>query len=565
MKKNYLWSLALASLFMTACSQDDIIKNDNGNGDGSNSYLSVRLMSADTSLTRAEGNYEDGTETENKITKVRFYFFTETGAPANVKLNGSTYVNYYDWTPDEGDQVGNPPTNDNVESKLKQATIVINTSAGDKLPRQMVAVLNPTETTVPSRSLSELKIVVNDYAKPTLTTKGKFVMFNSVYADDNKQNEICAVPISESNLAKTEELAKANPVNIYVERNVAKVTVTLGDEIGFSNDGMLKLKDAEDNDLTVGGTQVYLKINGWKLTAETDKGRLGKKINLAWEQTWWNIPSMQRSCWAINASTAQNRYCTYNDITGSPTSLYTNENAEDYTDLSGNTTNLNRTKVILSGTLGYLDEGGEFKEFTIVRHLGAHFADKFSGTETENLTKLKENILSQLAANGYHYYFQEGDTRKGIGVNDLKIVIVDQDAQENSPANDCYVYAQLSDDAKAKTWYDSTDENATAIANTAIDAALKNNVDKALVWKNGMTYYYYEIVHNGIGESSTKGVVRNHVYKTKVTKIVGLGTPVYDPTQIIYPEKPKPNDHYIAAQINILSWHIVSNDYQLEW
>lgn len=34
---------------------------------------------------------------------------------------------------------------------------------------------------------------------------------------------------------------------------------------------------------------------------------------------------------------------------------------------------------------------------------------------------------------------------------------------------------------------------------------------------------------------------------------------------MIYPEVPDPNNHYIAAEIKILSWRIVSNDYELEW
>ena len=93
----------------------------------------------------------------------------------------------------------------------------------------------------------------------------------------------------------------------------------------------------------------------------------------------------------------------------------------------------------------------------------------------------------------------------------------------------------------------------------------KNIVDRALVWKSGMTYYYYEIIHNGTGSNATKGVVRNHIYKTTVAKIAGLGTPVYDPDQVIYPEKPDENDHYIAAEIDILSWRIVENNYNLEW
>ena len=89
----------------------------------------------------------------------------------------------------------------------------------------------------------------------------------------------------------------------------------------------------------------------------------------------------------------------------------------------------------------------------------------------------------------------------------------------------------------------------------------KNIVDRALVWNSGMTYYYQEIKHlNGF-----TGVVRNHIYGVNVQKIAGLGTPVYKPDEIIYPEHPEENDHYIAAQINILSWRVVNENYDLEW
>ena len=78
-----------------------------------------------------------------------------------------------------------------------------------------------------------------------------------------------------------------------------------------------------------------------------------------------------------------------------------------------------------------------------------------------------------------------------------------------------------------------------------------------------MTYYYYEIKH--LQGSDEIGVVRNHIYKTTITNIAGLGTPVYNPGDVIYPEKPEDNAHYIAAEINILSWRVVKNNYNLEW
>ena len=84
----------------------------------------------------------------------------------------------------------------------------------------------------------------------------------------------------------------------------------------------------------------------------------------------------------------------------------------------------------------------------------------------------------------------------------------------------------------------------------------------AKVWKDGYTYYYFDIKHLG----NKIGVVRNHIYDANITKLTGLGTPVYNPDEIIYPEKPIDDEEtFIAAQINILSWRIVKNDVELDW
>lgn len=561
MKKIFLSMFALAALLMTGCSSEEVTPNGgdvtNGNGEAETRYLSVNLMSSD--ITRAADGYEDGSDIENHVSKVRFYFFDESGDPANVKYKNGGFVNYYDWTPGGSDQVADTDDND-VESLLK-ATIVINTKDGDKLPQMIAAVLNPTETTVPSRSLSDLKKVVNDYADADLTKKGKFVMFNSVYAVEGA--EVCASPILAINLAKTDTEAKAHPVTLYVERNVAKVSVTFGEGVAAATTDKLELKDKSGNAIKVEGQSVYLKINGWKVTAETDKGRLGKRINTEWPSYQWGT---HRSFWAINAAEAANRYYEYDNIDADlATSLYTNENALNYTNPNGETNNLNRTKVIFNGTLCKADGTA----FTIVRHLGVYLAD-----DPANFNALKKSILSQLSASGKNYYYDSEEivngkpVRKQIDVNDLEIVVADQLIKEDSK-NNCYVYAQLTKTAEDKTWYNSVDEKASALEGAAAtinaDLADEKLVDKALVWNSGQTYYYYEIIHRGSGETATKGVVRNHWYKTTVTSIAGLGTPVYDPSITIYPEKPDPNDHYIAAQIRILSWRIVSNNYDLEW
>ena len=106
MKRNFLFMSMLAVLFMAGCSQEEITPDgeDNGNGEANTSYMAVNLMSSDVTGTRAAAGYEDGSEAENDVEKVRFYFFTANGAVANVKLLNGSYVNFYDWEPTDADQ-----------------------------------------------------------------------------------------------------------------------------------------------------------------------------------------------------------------------------------------------------------------------------------------------------------------------------------------------------------------------------------------------------------------------------------------------------------------------------
>lgn len=560
-KKNLFLSMLAALAFVGCSNENDVVAGGDTDPNNSTSYMAVNLVSSD--ITRAAAGYEDGSEAENNVTSVRFYFFNGAGGAVNVKYqaNGS-YVNFYDWTPGTGDKENGAGDGDDIESKLK-ATIVINTAGGDKIPQRIAAVLNPPTIDGTSLlgntsiSLGDLKEKVADFAASGLTTSGNFVMFNSV---GGKKTDFSTTLIEKANLCKNEQDAKNNPVTIYVERSVAKVRVTLGTAVSAAGTATgLALKDKEGKDILVDGKPVFLKLDSWGLTAETSEGRLIKKVNPKWEGTSWY--SDHRSFWAINSKTATNKYKNYDAINttfAAGNALYTNENAQ-LTDVDGSEgLAKERTKVIFKGTLC----NKEGTPLTIVRHLGAYFGDTESETESDNLKELKKSILNQLAANGKNYYYPITGGRAQIGTDDIKIVIA---TQQDASKNSCYVYAQLTDAAKAKTWYTSSDATVTTtVANTVIDAALANKdvVDRALVWKSGMTYYYHDIEHV-YGETKQSGVVRNHIYDVNVTAIAGLGTPVYDPTQVIYPETPDPNSHYIAAQINILSWRVVTNNVQL--
>lgn len=579
MKRNFLIMSLLASMLMAGCSQDDIAPNEgaNGNGEATTSYMAVNLVSSDVLGTRATGNgYEDGSDIENSVKKVRFYFFNGVGGTANVKTTANGDVNYYDWeNPTPGS--GNP---NDVEKKLS-ITIVINTKKGDGLPVRIAAVINPDNVTGlgnTSLSLTSLKGFAQDYATSELTKEGgNFVMFNSVYVQDGK--DYSTTDIKAVNICKTEDDAKENPVTIYVERSVAKVSVTLGNNVATAatTGGKIPLKDKLTNgeNLMVGNKQVYLQLGGWELAAETSKGRLVKKINPGWQGTWWKSTQSPRTFWAINEMSATNVYDkSYNQIGtafGETNYLYTNENAQkdDIDNTSGRAKE--NTKVIVKGKL--VDESGN--PFTIVRHMGSHFAD-----DPNNFNNLKNSILTVLENKEYFYYYKDGETYKQISAADLAVVEPKLVTNEDSKSN-CYVYTQLNSTAAARTWYissvkDPADPTAYKPSSAdAINKTLKDKkpvtedpdegyiIDRPLVWNSGMTYYYYEIKH--LPGSDEIGVVRNHIYKTTITNIAGLGTPVYDPGDVIYPEKPEENDHYIAAEINILSWRIVDNSYNLEW
>lgn len=76
-------------------------------------------------------------------------------------------------------------------------------------------------------------------------------------------------------------------------------------------------------------------------------------------------------------------------------------------------------------------------------------------------------------------------------------------------------------------------------ATNDVNAYLAKQIGHAQIHKGGLTYYYFPIRHLGNGGETNAGyygVVRNHIYNCTITKIAGLGTAVYDPKEVIYPE-----------------------------
>lgn len=562
MKVKYLFLSMCAALAMTGCSNEEDI-NPGNNGNGETNYLYVSLVSTPETGTKATAGdnnptgaeYENGTDTENKVSNVRFYFFNEDGTPAVVKKNSQ--VNYIPATPNP--ESGTEPVGP-VEKILESVLLIEND--GSALPAKLVAVLNPEGLPETSLSLDDLRKEVANYADLANAETPKFVMCNSVYADNKV--EIPATAVAAANYRSTADLAKANPVYVYVERNVAKVAVTVKPELyDTTHPDMIKVTTDGTTPLTVkdGETdkQVYVKLLGWDVTGDLSKAWLSKSIDGNWTNTAlfgsasieWNWAPYYRSFWAkeCTATGNTNIYKNYNkQHSNSFTDGYTycNENAERTA-----ASTKNPTQVIIPAML--CDEAGN--ALTIYEYATNRYIDDAANT---NFKKL---FLSQLESKGVTYYKTNGEGRKKISEEDVEIITVTDAGDITEGAAGAYRsrIALKTGTGYPTEWFTSETGTETVTA-TALANEIKK-LESAKVWNSGMTYYYFDILHLG----NSIGVVRNHCYKMNIETLYGLGTPVYDPDETIYPEHPVNDESYIAAKIKILSWRVVKHGVSLEW
>lgn len=337
MKMNKFFMGIMGALALTACTSEEVIPDQKPNiGEGEPRYMSVSIRNANPG-TRAEGEpttvaggiYEEGYSSENKINSLRFYFFDADGKPVAIDLTGKSY-----YETDNVDNTGNPDMDQTVE-KVLNAVIVINSTdnqIGSKI-KKMVAIANyksivnklvsktpAPNTPIGNLSLDELLEVVGDETELNvgINSENGFVMTSSSYFTDKST---CEVEITEENIKESRELAAQFPVDIYVERVVAKVRVKTDwsqdsnmapEDVTFNGNPCVaipllsKLSDGSIKNITVdntdNGKQVYVIFGKWDLWWTADRSYLFKKIG-DWDNVvgdWWNSKTFHRSYWAEN-------------------------------------------------------------------------------------------------------------------------------------------------------------------------------------------------------------------------------------------------------------------------
>lgn len=533
MKIFKLFPLACAALMMTACGSDNDIEGGATNPGGDAQYLAVNIVNVGTTPTgrAAVSGYEDGTAAESKINKIRFYFFHADGSAYGLKNATGGVDNYIEKTTTTTAADGT-----NTVGAITNTILVIEGTT-KQAPASVIAVVNPESITpaldTNEKSLTDLTNNLTGKQFYTIATNENFAMTNSVYVEAGRT--VCPSLVA-GHIGTDKTTAEANPVNIYVERVVAKVGADLS-PLTADVDGTGKYGMQVG---TYSSKDIYAVIDGWGVADENGTANVEKHITNSWTDTnlgitTWTTADYHRSFWetsvAFDASNAKVNH-NFNDYKAAHNGIvYTLPNTPTAatTDIYNN----DLTKFLVTATLKYKDGAGTWHNAEIC---------KYQGVEYLGIDALKEAIATTFNM----YYTYDGSDYTPIQAGDVDFTTT------GTSLKDYQVSPVLK---TGKTYYK---KNPTGTGYTPLTT---ENISTypAEVRKDGKAYYYIPIRHLGAATTDPAyyGVVRNHWYKVKVNSLKGFGTPVYKDTKTIIPTIPDDSNTYLAAQINVLQWRVV--------
>lgn len=618
--KKFFYMVPVVGMLMASCASDEPGSTGNNNkGEVYNSYLTINIHPTSGFGTRADNNqgdgtYREGTESEQQVNSIRFFFFDEDGYGAPVSVvpregQEDEYLSYIDWTHNDSDYGQGIPGQ--TVSETVSATLGLFIKSGADEPNSMIAVINPS-TAVKSitgdpgsygPTMEQVQTAVANFESGL--TASNFVMSNSVYAAGNPikaVNYTSLVPEEgkPSYFQSSVEAAKANAVTIWVERVVARLdlSIAISNSTPIEKDGeylypVMKTVEGTETDIqatiNVNGEPkgVYVKFLGWNVTSTPDRSYLVKMINPEWTNSdlfksdtpLWNTTDYHRCFWAMNPYLAENNYM-YGNFDGDPdtdnpqpanyldipasneySTAYMLENASPFNNTTFEAKSpLHPTQVIIAAQL--VDEDNEAIE------LAEWGYEKY--TQDDLLVYLATNIISQ-----GRFYKETGTGYSKLTADDLCFVSAQTKYPAGLPSNvkDYYSFVELKPDqagAPETKWVikngEGDEATYTPTTATTINDYIMSSVGYTMSWYNGYSYYYFDVHHLGQPNSpGFNGIVRNHLYEAIVTTLYGYGTPVPDPDEIIIPQAPEYEEILLAAQIRVLEWRVVRSSYNLEW
>ena len=578
MKRFNLIPLALTTLMLGACSSEDGLNLGGGNSvaQGEKGYISfsLNLPTVKSTANRANDDFDDGAATEYKVKDATLLLFS------GANEGEATFAGAYDLSTK---MTGGTSGGDNITTTYKiaqevtkpvganvYAMVVINGKTSNVLTESggtwSIKGQPLTASTTKYKDLAgaAYNLSNTDVANIASTTgDGCFLMTNApLYtkaggvSNPTGGSVQTLTEINPNNIFTTEEEAKANPAaNVYVERAVAKVTVT-GNTTGTG----------------AGGNIAKYEIKGWTLDVTNQSSYLVRNVN---DADWWGLKAngvndyrfvgaaavadgLYRTYWGIDPNYSTGG--TFTTLAGTtPTSLKT-VGANDY--CLENTFNLTQmkddqtTRVIVAAALD-LDGDGNADDFYVL--------DNDKSNTTLTFDGIKNTIKAAYLANGTVVGLLKANLKGGesIGVDDLDVTF-DQKATTGGYVTVTEITIKDASASKFKTSAIPTELQA---ANNDAIIADVNAAHKIAYYKGGVSYYPVMIKHFGddltpwnngevYGSNNADflgryGVLRNNWYSINVTGIKSIGDPEVPK---VYGTPDDPSESWISVTINILSW-----------
>lgn len=585
--KNMAWTMA-ATLVMAACS-DSLDESDN-TGQGpltGEGYVKVAINMPSASSTRAfneSNDLNDGIEKEWTVKNGIIAFFE--GGKNEVEGNAK-FVKAYDLGTPSNNLVGN----DNQISNKPYSSQTLNAPVLSNDDNQMYALVilnNGNNSSLASVDNEGKRLTLKNGDAPIILESGTstfkdldgakwalnstditsdangFLMLNAPLYYSNTQNA------GDSNNGKTQTLvpvtvysdeteAEKYPVNIYVERIVAKVDVSISNLVQIGTDTNKKGLAVKDNSVYNGDQVVFVDNNngaeplGWvlnvtnknakplrnvseitnwlKLSSITNRDFIGTtSVEGNWKRIYWAIDNnydgtssdtdfniYRSNSTESSLPTDWGKYSTGTDAGATIYPQYCLENTAPAADMKENNTTCVLIKAI------YLVDGIEDTEDRSFFMIGDNAVTL---SKTEFLSKIETTLGITELSNITLGIDEDVDGGYYKGAGKLKELITGLES-----------------------------------SGTTYDDKL-NSLDEIRYYKDGGCYYYsVPIQHFEIAQPTGQevsddnflggyGVVRNNWYQIQIKSVSGPGEPGVDPG-----EEPIVKDEgYIQCTINVLSW-----------
>lgn len=571
MNKFRLLPIALTALVLGSCSSEDVIDNG-GNGSvlpGEKGYISLSINLPTTPSTRANDQFDDGLEAEYKVNDATLLIFNGTDE-ASAAFSGAYELGSMSQTTIGG----NITASYNVTQEITKpgagnvyALVVVN--KGNVLTKDGEGEWKLKGVALKGKTFDDFRttaqtLTVNELAFVESTTKGSFFMTNApLYTnpggvtDPSGGNAVTLTKINTENIYSTQDEAEDNPAaSIYVERAVAKVTVT------NSNTGST-------------GSSLTYAITGWTLDVTNTKSYIVRNVDGV---DWWGYRAansndyrfvgsaavaagLYRTYWAYDPNYASLVEGDFTKLEGTiPPSLtevgknaYCLENTFNVANMNQNQT----TRVIVAAklTMAGAEESGDFYILDNDKNTIFTKENAVKAIKAEYLTNPAVVAALQDPTTGLN----EGQS---IGEADLT---VNFDSKETTGGDLTVTEITISEDRKGDFKGGDIPAVLKANGNNDIIAAV-NAGKKVSYYKGGVAYYpvmirhfdnyqtpWYNVEYNNNGNEylGRYGVLRNNWYNIDVTAIKTIGSAdVPD----VYGTPDDPMESWISVEINVLSW-----------